>query len=200
MLGSLRSKLSAEQGPGLLSSGISYILTYALAMASNQNHDYSLQVGSPPPTLACPFCPRHFKSKSGRTRHIQSIHPDNGSAPGTLAAASSTPQPPPHNSSPVPDHDHAPDTAADTSPTPPPPQPHPHDSSLSPVLSYDGFDANHSIDSDIDIEHPHPDTSRISRVFHAKLNGMSMFFYLYIDINFSICREDLRREWECLTT
>lgn len=161
-----RLTLSFHSPSVSFSSGISYTSTYTLAMAPNQNHDYSL--GSPPPTLACPFCPRHFKSKSGRTRHIQAIHPANGSAPGTAASATPPPlQPPPHNSSPAP---HTPDTAAHISL---PPQP-PHDPS--PVLSYDGFDANPNMD--IDIEHPHPDASRISRVFHPKLNGMPIFFLL----------------------
>ena len=34
----------------------------------------TLQVGSPPPTLACHFCPRHFHSKGGRTKHMQVKH------------------------------------------------------------------------------------------------------------------------------
>jgi hypothetical protein len=39
------------------------------------NTTYSvLQVGSPPPTLACPSCPRHFHSKGGRTKHIRAKH------------------------------------------------------------------------------------------------------------------------------
>lgn len=48
-------------------------------MLRNQNlqlhNTYTtLQVGSPPPTLACPYCLRHFHSKGGRTKHIQVKH------------------------------------------------------------------------------------------------------------------------------
>lgn len=31
-------------------------------------------LGSPPSTVACPYCPRHFKTKGGRNRHIQAKH------------------------------------------------------------------------------------------------------------------------------
>lgn len=34
----------------------------------------TLQVGSPPPTLACPICPRHFYTKGGRRKHLQAKH------------------------------------------------------------------------------------------------------------------------------
>ena len=38
-----------------------------------------LQIGSPPPTLACPYtgCLRHFHSKGGCTKHIQVKHHAN---------------------------------------------------------------------------------------------------------------------------
>jgi hypothetical protein len=158
-------------------------------MAPNRNHAYTL--GSPPPTLKCPHCPRHFKTKSGRTRHIQGKHPAS-----------------PNRSEP-----HAPDTVARPSPIPSLPQPSFHDPSpvpshftpsLPPSSDRDGFNTDPNIDMDIpninmDIEHPHPDVSRITRVFHPKLNGMSIFFIHIIDVNFSICRGDLRREWEWLT-
>jgi hypothetical protein len=29
-----------------------------------------------PPSIPCPHCPRHFRSKTGRTRHINAIHHD----------------------------------------------------------------------------------------------------------------------------
>ena len=41
----------------------------------------TLQGGSPPPTLACPSCPRHFHSKGGRRKHIQAKHYANGLDP-----------------------------------------------------------------------------------------------------------------------
>jgi hypothetical protein len=77
-----------------------------------------LQVGSPPPTLACPYCPRHFHSKGGHTKHIRAKHDANG--PNLTLPPSPTPslsrssshnvqfkQPP----SPIP---------SDPTPTPPP--------------------------------------------------------------------------------
>ena len=140
------------------SSGRSYTLTYTLAMVPNRNHAYTL--GSPPPTFACPCCPRHFKSKSGRTRHIQVKHLDYLSEP------------------------HALDTGAHTSPIPslnslqpsfhnPSPDPSP---SLPP--SCNEFNADPNIDMDSDIEHPHPNAPHITRVFHPKLNGMSIYIYI----------------------
>jgi hypothetical protein len=37
---------------------------------------YVQAVGTPSPSLPCPYCPRHFYSKTGRTRHIRAKHPD----------------------------------------------------------------------------------------------------------------------------
>ena len=178
-----------------------------ISMLSNQNHTYTL--GSLPPNLtpACPCCPQRFKSKGGRTRHIQVKHPDyisqpHASAPDTGAHTSPTPslnllQPFFHDPSPV--HASAPDTGAHISPTPslnslepsfhdPSPVPSHYMPSLPP--SCDGFNADSDID--MDKEHPHPDTSPITRVFHPKLNGMSIYIYIFINVNFSICRRDLR--------
>ena len=51
--------------------------------APNQNlrihNTYTL--GSPPPTLGCPFCPRHFRSKGGHTQHIRAKHHIDGREP-----------------------------------------------------------------------------------------------------------------------
>ena len=129
-------------------SSSSGTLTCTLAMVPNQNHAYTL--GSPPPTLACTYCPRYFKSKSGRTRHIQAKHPANrfeSHAPNTVAHSSpipSLPQPSFHDPSPVPSH---------FIPSLPP--------------SCDEFNADPNIDTDI--EHPLPDTSCITRVFILSL-------------------------------
>jgi hypothetical protein len=159
------------------------------------NH-YTL--GSPPPTLACPHCLRHFKTKSGRTRHIQAKHPAGANGPETHAsdtAASRSPIPsfPQleasfHDSSPVPSH-FIPSPSPSSShfiPSPPPshfiPSPPPShfipSPPSSPPPSCDGFIADPNIDMDI-AEHPHPNASRITRVFHPMLNGMSIFF-IYI--------------------
>ena len=104
----------------------SYHPTSHLTMSQSPEISYSL--GSPPPTIACPHCPRHFKTKSGRTRHIQAKH-----------SAENAPAHPPHPSSP-----------AATVPTF-------HDPSLSPIPShlrvspsmppsFDGLNADHDVD------------------------------------------------------
>ena len=36
-------------------------------------------LGSPPPTLACPYCLQHFRSNGGHTKHIQARYPEQGS-------------------------------------------------------------------------------------------------------------------------
>ena len=60
------------------SSSRLYTSTFTLEMAPNQNQSY-LGALSSPPALVCPYSLQHFKSKSGRTRHIQSKHPVNKS-------------------------------------------------------------------------------------------------------------------------
>ena len=49
-------------------------------MAPNQrirtHSAHALQVGSSRPTVACPFCPRHFRNRRGRTKHIGVHHRD----------------------------------------------------------------------------------------------------------------------------
>jgi hypothetical protein len=64
-------------------------------------------LGSPPPTIPCHYCPRHFKSSGGRTRHILAKHfgmpephaPDPATDPLHI---SSSPQPSFHGANPVP--------------------------------------------------------------------------------------------------
>jgi hypothetical protein len=38
-------------------------------------------LGSPPPTLSCPYCSRHFHSKGGRAQHIRAKHHIGGHEP-----------------------------------------------------------------------------------------------------------------------
>ena len=91
----------------------SFAFTDTPAIMPNRN-----TFGSPPPTLKCSYCPRYFKTKSGRTRHIQALakHPTNRSephAPDTTPQQSSfywsSPFPSPflpsfHDPSPIPSH------------------------------------------------------------------------------------------------
>lgn len=58
-------------------------VTYILIMLPNRNlriHN-AFTLGSPPPTLSCPYCPRWFYSRGGRTQHIRANHQAVGSEP-----------------------------------------------------------------------------------------------------------------------
>ena len=150
--------------------------------------ELTMPIHTSPSTLACPYCPLYFNTKSGCTRHIQAKHPADGSEP------------------------HAPNTAACPSPVPSSPQPSFHDMSLVlsdftlPFLppSHDDMDIEHS-HSDQDYNLPeggeevngsfppegNPDAFQLTHAFHPKLDGTSIFCYIYIEINFVICRADL---------
>jgi hypothetical protein len=55
-----------------------FVLYCLFAMLPNRNlriHN-AHTLGPPPPTLPCSYCPRHFHSKTGRTRHMQAMHAD----------------------------------------------------------------------------------------------------------------------------
>ena len=121
---------------------------------------------------------RHFKSKSGHTRHKQSKNPVNRSksqARNSTAHTSPIPSlPPPSFHHPSPSTSHF-----MTSPIPSLPLPSFHNPSPSPSCfmsspppSCHGFNAN----ANIDIKHPHNDVSPITRVFHPTINGRSIFF------------------------
>lgn len=68
----------------------------------------SYTLSSPPPTLTRPHCPRRFRNKSGRTRHIQVAHhlSEGSDSHGPNTAAHTSPVPSLessfHNQSPVP--------------------------------------------------------------------------------------------------
>src|SRR4030088_80147 len=60
-------------------------------------------LGSPPPTTVCPYCPRHFRSRGGRTKHILAHHQaESGShEPNPSAPPSPIPYSSSHPSSPI---------------------------------------------------------------------------------------------------
>src|SRR6266852_7147416 len=67
-------------------------------MAPNRNlrtHNVHA-LGSPLPTIVCPYCPRHFRSRGGRTKHIRAYHQDESGPPVPNPSA---PLPIPHPSS-----------------------------------------------------------------------------------------------------
>jgi Plavaka transposase len=157
-----------------------YTLTYTLAMPPKRKyHFYTL--GSQPPDFTCPYCPRRFNSRSGRTRHTKThLQAADGSEPHVPNTGASLPPPYFHDPSPSPSfHDPSPLSSSsfhDPLPSFHDPSPVPSQLMPSPPPS-DGFNANPG--TDIDIEHPQPNASRITRIFHRKLNGMSFIFSLY---------------------
>src|SRR5882762_3148182 len=98
-------------------------------------------LGSPPPTLPCPHCPRHFHSKTGRTRHIQAIHHDDSGVDGLEPQDHNTSLP----SSPSvedPESQHSHRSQNDKQP------PAPSDRMSSPAPLFD-----HNLDMDVDPPH-----------------------------------------------
>ena len=165
-----------------------YTIIYTLIMLPNRNLrvQNAFTLGSPPPTLACPHCPRHFRSTGGRTKHIRakhqtdvSRHPDpNQSRPPSPTQSLS--QPPPEPPSPVPSN----------SPTQPPP--------LRRGFNHADLDTEHPYSdpgyalpesySDVVNEDPPPAGGRaipippsVTRVYHPKLDG-KLIFLKYIRI------------------
>lgn len=125
-----------------------------------------LEIGSPPPTLACPHCPRHFYSKGGRTKHVRAMHGADGLVPQKSGLSS-----PSVLSSPVsPSSQHPPyqDSLREPSPTPP-------DSEQDEMLRYD-FDQESSRGPLAGDDQHVPDSTRLTiRVSHPILDGASRF-------------------------
>jgi hypothetical protein len=110
-------------------------------MLPNQNlcvHN-TFTLGSPPPTLTCPHCPRHFCSTGGRTKHIRAKYQTDGSSP-----------PDPNPSVPPPFVQ----SLSQLSPGPSSPIPSDFESTMPPI--HGGF--NHpNWDSNWDVEQPYSD-------------------------------------------
>jgi hypothetical protein len=114
-------------------------------------------VGSSPPTLPCPYCPRRFYRKGGRTRHIQAKHPDSGSEPLSPAGPAAYPAP----ISPLAQQSFRGSSSIPSNFTPPLPP------------SQYGFDVDTNTDREIDAD---ADPPHVTRTSHPKLDGMSIFF------------------------
>jgi hypothetical protein len=133
--------------------------------------------GSPPP-LTCPYCPRRFRSKSGRTQHMLAkhnaeVHDPNGSS----SSLSPSPLPSPLQQSPSHEFHHEPPSSPiehpifDRDETPPG-----SDFHIGHELSRD------SSPGDCARERRVPAPPRVTRVYHPKLNGKSNFSVRYVYI------------------
>ena len=112
----------------------------------------TLQVGSPPPTLACPFCPRHFHSKGGRTKHIRAKHRNHADGPNAhWQPPNQTLTPPLAPGVPSPSHSSSHNIQFEQ-----PPSPISSDAIPSSPIppSYGGVDAANFADIGIDAEFP----------------------------------------------
>lgn len=157
-------------------------------------------LGSPPPTLACPYCLRHFRSKGGRTKHIRARHPEEGS--DAHGPNPSVPLSPMHSqpSSPIPSAMIPPWSPLQSPPQSPPnsfppdavlPPSHERPDSAGPDNETPFFDLGHTppgpypdIGDEMNREpllgggvgdQDVPDPSRVTRVYHRKLDGKSSF-------------------------
>jgi hypothetical protein len=137
-------------------------------------------LGSPPPTLTCLHCPRHFRSTGGRTKHIRTKHqtdesfpPDSN--PSVSPSAQSSSEQSPEPSSPIPSNFES------TTP--------PIRGGFDPAADWDveqrdpdlGY-APPGSDSDAENEDPPPESSQhipidpsITRTYHPKIDGKSIF-------------------------
>ncbi|KAF8506107.1 hypothetical protein JB92DRAFT_2833021 [Gautieria morchelliformis] len=143
-------------------------------------HAHTLR--SPPPTLACQFCPQHFRSKGGRTKHIQAKHPVDG-----LEIHGSN-----HSSPPSPSSSPSQDSSSHRSPPEQPPSPIPFEPMPVPTsdnmdVEYPSFVLDHTppgsyvaFGEELNInsspggnarDQYTPDLPRITHAYHAKLNG-----------------------------
>lgn len=116
-----------------------------------QNLPLQVQLGSPPPTLPCSHCPRRFRSKGGRTKHIKVKHPPGANAGGpNLNPQASNLTPPP---SPAPSSLHS---SSHNIRFEQPPSPIPSGSTPIPPPSRGEADA----DIGVDAEYPQPEFDR----------------------------------------
>jgi hypothetical protein len=142
--------------------------------------------GTPAPGLPCLYCPRHFRSKTGRTRHINAKHLDavdedcDASPPLLLSGRSSGSQrshrPRDDKSSPVPPDRIPPDRMPSPIPPDRAPSPIPHnfdmdddphaDRGYTPIRS-----ESESSSSAEDRSRQASDPPRIRRTYHNIMDG-----------------------------
>ncbi len=132
-----------------------------------------------PPTLPCPYCPRYFHRKGGRTRHIQAKHPANESEPPSPgpsacpAPISPLPQLSFHGSNSIP--------SDFMSPHPPSQYGFNTDTNMDTHSDRDYTQPEHNGEVDGNVPGSDPDPSRITCTYHPKLDGM-LIFLLHIHL------------------
>ena len=154
-------------------------VTHTLIMVPNQNPH---TLCSPPPTLACPYCPRYFHSKGGCTKHIQGKHHVDRSESNLPLPSSPIP-----SSSQLSSHEFCYEQPGPLSPIPsdstPPPPSQGQFSATEPDVDMDVDNSEH-LQSDRDYIPPEgnaaewhvPDPPHIKCAYHPKLNGKSSSF------------------------
>jgi hypothetical protein len=155
-----------------------------------------------PPAIACPYCPRHFRSRGGRTKHILARHQADESEhhePNPSAPPSPIPYSSPHPPSPVPSElssSHYMPPPADYAPSPLPeyymPPPSCGGADAAPPNSDDEDDIGYALLRGGMSNPQVPDTLPISRAYHPKLDGESVFFWVHTTDTNIACRTDLR--------
>jgi hypothetical protein len=158
----------------------SSILRYTFAMIPNQNlriHNIH-RLGSPPPPFKCPHCPRHFRSKGGRTKHIQAKHYANESEP-LGSSPSSSPSPSSSQNSSRKSHEPSPSIIGS--------EPHRHsDVAVDDIGDHADFDfappgpcedlgedLNRNSPPGVNARDEHPPC--VTRAYHPKLDGKPVF-------------------------
>ena len=161
-------------------------------MVPNQNlriHN-AHTLGSPPPTLACPYCPRHFRSKGGRLKHIRAKHSELHEPNPSLRQS---PAPSSSRASSYESRNERLPSSIPSDPTPPltPPPPPPlqgfnadvdmgvedlhFDQDYIPPEPYPS-PSEESDENAPPAEQRIPDPRHVSCAYHPKLNGMSSIF------------------------
>jgi hypothetical protein len=142
-----------------------------------QLRNTTLQIGSPP-TLPCPHCPRYFRSKGGRRKHLQAKHPDHTNGPNPHAHATNLvalpPSPVPSSS--VSSHSSSHNIERPPSPITPDSESTPSSSDIDaeypgpqPEFDQDYVPHDHHVDVDDALNYDLP--PRQSNIYHPKLNG-----------------------------
>jgi hypothetical protein len=179
-------------------------------MLQNQNpqlHNTTLQTGSPPPTVPCPYCPRHLYTKIGRRKHIKVKHPDETNGPNPHVS-NVTPPPSPgpsslHSSSHNVQFERSPSPIPSESTSSPPSRAEVDAADIDADSEYPQFDHQEYIPPDGDAlnddlppnpieQHAH-NPPQTTYIYHRKLNGKSTSIFTHMPaLIITVFRKDLQ--------